>query len=60
VWAPLGPRVRTLWAPCPQTPEEGDGTISSPETRGLNALSPETVLAAAAQILAAPGAVGGR
>jgi len=60
VWAPLGPRVRTLRAPCPQGPEEGDGTISSPETRGLNALSPETVLAAAAQILAAPGAVGGR
>jgi ADP-heptose:LPS heptosyltransferase len=59
VWAPLGPRVRTLRAPCPQAPEAVDGTISCPETRCLNALSPETVLAAAAQILAAPGDVGG-
>jgi heptosyltransferase-3 len=59
VWAPLGPRVRTLRAPCAQTPEAMDGTISCPETRCLNALSPETVLAAAAQILAAPGGGGG-
>ena len=59
VWAPLGPRVRTLRAPCPQAPEAVDGTISCPETRGLKALSPETVLAAAAQLLAAPGDVGG-
>ena len=59
VWAPLGPRVRTLRAPCPQGPEAVDGMISCPETRCLNALSPETVLAAAAQVLAAPGDVGG-
>ena len=59
VWAPLGPHVRTLRAPCHQAPEMEDGTISCPETCGLKALSPETVLAAAAQLLAAPGEVGG-
>jgi len=59
VWAPLGPRLRTLWAPCRQGPGAVDGTISCPETRGLEALSPETVLAAAAQLLGAPGDVGG-
>jgi ADP-heptose:LPS heptosyltransferase len=32
VWAPLGPHVRTLRAPCSQTPEAVDGTISCPET----------------------------
>jgi hypothetical protein len=36
-----------------------DGTLSGPETCGLNALFPETVLAAAAQILSVPGAVEG-
>jgi heptosyltransferase-2 len=55
VWAPLGLHVRTLRAPCPVTPEAVNGTVSGPGTRGLNALSPETVLAAAAQALAAPG-----
>lgn len=59
VWAPLGRRVRTLWAPCPQTPGAVERTISSLEARGLEALSPETVMAAAAQVLAAPGEVGG-
>ena len=60
VWAPLGPHVRTLRAPYPQTPEAVEGTISSPETRCLSALSPETVLAAAAQMLPPPGEVGSR
>jgi heptosyltransferase III len=59
VWAPLGRRVRTLWAPCPQTPEAVEGTISSLKAHCLEALAPETVLAAAAQALAAPGEVGG-
>jgi ADP-heptose:LPS heptosyltransferase len=59
VWAPLGARVRTLRAPRPQAPKAVDGTVSGPETCGLNDLSPETVLAAAAQILAASGAVEG-
>jgi heptosyltransferase-3 len=59
VWAPLGPHVRILRAPCHQAPEMQDGTISCPETCGLKALSPETVLAAAAQLLAAPSEVGG-
>jgi heptosyltransferase-3 len=59
VWAPLGRRVRTLSAPCSQTPEVVDGTISGPETRCLSTLSPETVLAAAAQVLAATGDDGG-
>jgi len=60
VWAPLGQRVHTLWEPCPQAPGAVAGTIAGPETRGLEALSPETVLAAAAQVLAAPGDVGRR
>jgi heptosyltransferase III len=59
VWAPLGPHVRTLRAPCPQASEVVDGTIFCPETICLEALSPETVLAAAAQLLAPPGDIGG-
>ena len=58
VWAPLGPRVRTLRAPPSQTPVAGDGTIPCPETRSLESLLPETVLAAAAQMLTAPVDVG--
>jgi heptosyltransferase III len=60
VWAPLGPHVRTLRAPYSQTPEAAKGKISSPETRCLSALSPETVLSAAAQMLPPPGEVGSR
>ena len=60
VWAPLGPRVRTLTAPCPQAPCAVGRTITCPETRCLEALSPETVLAAAAQVLSAPGENWGR
>jgi ADP-heptose:LPS heptosyltransferase len=59
VWAPLGPRVRTLRAPCPQAPCAVGRTISCPETACLRALSPETVLAAAAQVLPAPDKNGG-
>jgi heptosyltransferase-2 len=55
VWAPLGPHVRTLRAPCPQTPEAAAGMVSRPEARCLQGLSPETVLAAAAQMLGPPG-----
>jgi heptosyltransferase III len=58
VWAPLGPHVRALRAPCHQAMKAVDGTISCPETRCLKALSPETVLAAVAQMLPAPGEVG--
>lgn len=58
VWAPLGPRVRTLRAPCPQAPEAVEATIPGSETSGLKSLSPETVLAAAAQMLASLGDVG--
>jgi len=58
VWAPLGQRVHILWAPRLQAPGAVAGTIAGPETRDLEALSPETVLAAAAQVLGAPGDVG--
>jgi heptosyltransferase III len=58
VWAPRGPRVRTLTGPCPQAPCAAGRTISCPETDCLQSLSPETVLAAAAQALAAPGGLG--
>jgi len=57
VWAPLGPRLRTLGAPCPQAPCAVGRTISCPETRCLRALAPETVLAAAAQVLSAQGKI---
>jgi heptosyltransferase III len=53
VWAPLGPRVRTLTAPCPQAPCAQGRTITCPESRCLEALSPEAVLAAAAPVLSA-------
>ena len=33
VWAPLGPRVRTLTGPCPQAPCAVGRTITCPETR---------------------------
>jgi heptosyltransferase-2 len=59
VWAPLGPRVRILWAPCPQAPGTEDGKISPPQTRSLEDLAPETVLAAAAQVLTPPDDVEG-
>ncbi len=59
VWAPLGPRVRTLIAPCPQAPCAVGRTITCPETACLIALSPETVLVAAAQVLSAPDKNGG-
>ena len=59
VWAPLGPRVRNLSAPCPQAPCAVGRAITCPESHCLEALSPETVLAAAAQILATPGENGG-
>jgi ADP-heptose:LPS heptosyltransferase len=53
VWAPLGPQVHALTAPCPQAPCAVGRTIPCPESLCLEALSPETVLAAAAQLLSA-------
>jgi heptosyltransferase-3 len=58
VWAPLSRRVRTLWAPSPLTPGAVVVTMGSPETHSLEELTPETVRAAAAQMLGAPGAAG--
>jgi heptosyltransferase-2 len=55
VWASLGLRVRTLMAPRPSAPDGEGRAVTAPETRDLNDLSPETVLAAAAQALSAPG-----
>ena len=54
VWAPLGPKVHALCAPCPQAPCAVGRTIPCPESRCLEALAPDTVLAAAARLLAAP------
>lgn len=51
VWAPLGPRVQTLTAPCPQAPCASGRAITCPEPYCLRELSPETVLAAAAKLL---------
>ncbi len=51
VWAPLGPRVRTLRAPCPQAPCAVGRTIDCPETHCLEALSPKTVMTAVASVL---------
>ena len=58
VWAPLGPRVRTLTGACPQAPCAVGRTIACPETGCLNALAPETVLAVAAQVLSVQGDLG--
>jgi ADP-heptose:LPS heptosyltransferase len=58
VWAPLGPRLRTLRAPCPQAPCAAGRSITCPDPHCMAALSPETVLAAA-QALSAPGKNGG-
>jgi heptosyltransferase III len=54
VWAPLGPRVHALTAPCPQAPCAVGRTIPCPESRCLEDLTPDTVLAAAARLLKAP------
>ncbi len=54
VWAPLGPHVHPLSAPCPQAPCAQGRRLPCPESVCLEALSPETVLAAAARLLAAP------
>jgi heptosyltransferase-3 len=51
VWAPLGPHVQTLTAPCPQAPCTSGRTITCPEPDCLRELSPDTVLAAAAKLL---------
>jgi len=58
VWAPLGPRVRTLTGACPQAPCAVGRTIACPETGCLHALAPETVLAVAAQVLSVRGDLG--
>jgi heptosyltransferase III len=58
VWAPLGPRVQTLTAPCPQAPCAAGLTITCPEPDCLKALAPETVLAAAKAVLSAPDKIG--
>jgi heptosyltransferase-2 len=53
VWAPLGPQVHVLSAPCPQAPCAEGRTIPCPEPYCLETLLPETVLAAAAPLLSA-------
>jgi len=58
VWAPLGPQVQTLTAPCPQAPCAAGRTIFCPDSHCLRALSPEQVLAAAAPVLSAQGEIG--
>jgi heptosyltransferase-3 len=54
VWAPLGPQVHTLAAPCPRAPCAAGRTLACPDPYCLPALSPDTVLAAA-HLLSAPG-----
>ena len=54
VWAPLGPHVHPLTAPCPKAPCAAGRLIPCPEPVCLEALSPDSVLAAAARFLAAP------
>lgn len=53
VWAPLGPQVHALVAPCAQSPCAEGRTIPCSEPHCMEALSPETVLAAAAALLSA-------
>jgi heptosyltransferase III len=58
VWAPLGPQVLTLAGPCPEAPCAVGRRIACPEAGCLQALAPETVLAAAARVLGAQGGPG--
>jgi heptosyltransferase-3 len=51
VWAPLGPHVHSLVAPCPQAPCALGRAIPCPESHCLQALAPETVLAVASHLL---------
>jgi heptosyltransferase-3 len=53
VWAPLGPQVHALTAPCPQAPCAAGRTIPCPESLCLEALLPETVFTTAANLLSA-------
>jgi heptosyltransferase-3 len=54
VWAPLSPHVHPLTAPCPQAPCAVGRAIPCPQSTCLEALAPETVLAAVACLLSAP------
>ncbi|MFZ5450028.1 MAG: glycosyltransferase family 9 protein [Thermodesulfobacteriota bacterium] len=60
VWAPLGPHVHALTAPCPQAPCAAGRTIACKEPVCMEALSPKTVLAAAASLLSAFAQKAGR
>ena len=55
VWAPLGPQVHILSAPCPQAPCAAGRHLICPDRHCLPELSPETVLTAAKNLLAAHG-----
>ncbi|MBM4275401.1 MAG: glycosyltransferase family 9 protein [Deltaproteobacteria bacterium] len=51
IWAPRGSNVKVLQAPCPDAPCIRGREISCPEPRCFHDLSPETVLAAAGELL---------
>jgi heptosyltransferase III len=51
IWAPLGQQVRVLRGPCPQAPCAAGREITCPEPQCLEDLAPDTVLAAAADLL---------
>ncbi len=53
VWAPLGPQVRVLAAPCAQAPCGAGRGFDCRDPRCMAGLSVETVLAAAGSLLAA-------
>jgi len=55
VWAPLGPQVRILAAPCPQAPCATGRSLTCSEPHCMAALAPDMVLTAATHLLAAPG-----
>jgi heptosyltransferase-3 len=59
VWAPLGPQVRILAAPCPPAPGAAGRTLTGLEPHCLPALAPDTVLAAATPLLSPPDPKGG-
>ncbi|HZE20926.1 MAG TPA: glycosyltransferase family 9 protein [Desulfobaccales bacterium] len=51
VWAPLGPQVQTLTAPCSRAPCTSGRAITCLEPDCMRGLSRETVMAAAAKLL---------
>jgi ADP-heptose:LPS heptosyltransferase len=54
VWAPLGPKVHVVKAPCLQAPCAAGRAIPCADNHCMRALAPETILALASEYLVNP------